>query len=282
VRYNKQNSDLSELPGVIQPKGEYFMLAQERLGKIRDIVKRDGKVYVNELCEIFNISEDSIRKDLKKLENQGLIERIYGGALLKEKEGLFSGKVRTEKFDTRLYQDTSLKEIIAEKAFNMVENDEVIYIDTSSTNALLAEKLAKSDKQITVVSNFVNALSTLAVNPNIKLVCPGGNYNEDVAGFTGISALRALDKYYFDKTFIGVVAVDLSTGDLMLDNFEDSELKSELIGVSKNSILVCLSSKLGKKTSYKFGELSQIDTIITELNPKEVEDQLKDFDITII
>ena len=258
------------------------MLAQERLGKIRDMVKRDGKVYVNELCEIFNISEDSIRKDLKKLENQGLIERIYGGALLKEDESIFSGRVRTARFDTRLHQDVSLKEIIAEKALNIIENEEVIYIDASSTNVLLAEKLAKSDKQITVVSNCVSILSALAVNPNIKLICPGGNYNAEVAGFTGVSALRALENYFFDKTFIGVVAVDLSTGDLMLDNFEDSEIKSELVAISKNAILVCLSSKLGKKTSYKFGELSQIDTIITELNPKEAAGQLRDFDITII
>ena len=258
------------------------MLAQERLGKIRDMVKRDGKVYVNELCEIFNISEDSIRKDLKKLENQGLIERIYGGALLKEDESIFSGRVRTARFDTRLHQDVSLKEIIAEKALNIIENEEVIYIDASSTNVLLAEKLAKSDKQITVVSNCVSILSALAANPNIKLICPGGNYNAEVAGFTGVSALRALENYFFDKTFIGVVAVDLSTGDLMLDNFEDSEIKSELVAISKNAILVCLSSKLGKKTSYKFGELSQIDTIITELNPKEAAGQLRDFDITII
>ena len=258
------------------------MLAQERLGKIREMVKRDGKVYVNELCEIFDISEDSIRKDLKKLENQGLIERIYGGALLKGEQELLNGKVRTVRFDTRLHQDISTKEIIAEKALNVIENEEVIYIDASSTNVLLAEKLAKSDKYITVVSNCISVLNSLAINPNIKLICPGGNYNPEVAGFTGISALRALEKYYFDKTFIGVVAIDLSTGDLMLDNFEDSEIKSTLIGISKNAILVCLSNKLGKKTSYKFGELSQIDTIITELNPRDIADQLKDFDVTIV
>ena len=91
------------------------MLAQERLGKIREMVKRDGKVYVNELCEIFDISEDSIRKDLKKLENQGLIDRIYGGALLKQEQGMLAGKVRTVRFDARLHQDISQKEIIAEK-----------------------------------------------------------------------------------------------------------------------------------------------------------------------
>jgi DeoR/GlpR family transcriptional regulator of sugar metabolism len=258
------------------------MLAQERLGKIREMVKRDGKVYVNELCEIFDISEDSIRKDLKKLENQGLIERIYGGALLKEEQGLLNGIVRTARFDTRLHQDVSLKEIIAEKALNIIENDEVIYIDASSTNVLLAEKLAKSDKHITVVSNCLSILTSLSINPNIKLICPGGDYNAELAGFTGISALRVLGNFYFDKTFIGVVAIDLSTGDLMLDNFEDAEVKSELIGISKDAILVCLSSKLGKKTSYKFGELSQIDTIITELNPKDLLEQLKDFDITTI
>ena len=147
---------------------------------------------------------------------------------------------------------------------------------------LLAEKLAKSEKYVTVVSNCLSILSVLSSNPNLKLICPGGDYNPEVAGFTGISALRELSNFYFDKTFIGVVAIDLSTGDLMLDNYEDSQIKSDLIGNTKNAILVCLSSKLGKKTSYKFGELSQIDTIITELNPKDISDQLKDFDIVII
>ena len=78
------------------------MLAKERLEKIKYMLKRNGKVYVNELCEIFDMSEDSIRKDLKILENQGLIERIYGGALLKERQDIFNGKVRTAKFDLRL------------------------------------------------------------------------------------------------------------------------------------------------------------------------------------
>jgi DeoR/GlpR family transcriptional regulator of sugar metabolism len=258
------------------------MLAQERLGKIREMVKRDGKVYVSSLCEIFNISEDSIRKDLKKLENQGLIERIYGGALLKEQPDLINGKVRIIRFDSRLSKDVPLKDIIAEKALNIIENGEVIYIDSSTTNVLLAEKLAKSNKRITVVSNCLNVLSYLTENPNIKVICPGGNYDAEVAGFSGVSALRVLENFYFDKAFIGIVAVDYSTGDLLLDNFEDSEVKSKLIEISKSSILVCLSQKLGKRTNYKFGELSQIDTIITELNPREVEDRLKDFDINII
>ena len=142
------------------------MLAQERLGKIREMVKRDGKVYVNELCEIFDISEDSIRKDLKKLENQGLIERIYGGALLKEEQGLLNGIVRTARFDTRLHQDVSLKEIIAEKALNIIENDEVIYIDASSTNVLLQKSWRN---QISILPWFRTASVSLLHSLSIQI-----------------------------------------------------------------------------------------------------------------
>jgi len=258
------------------------MLAMERLGKIREMLHRDGKVYVNELCEIYNLSEDSIRKDLKKLEKQGLIERIYGGALLKERGGTFDNRVRADKFDQRLHEDLLLKEIIAEKAFNIIDNDNVIYIDASSTNVQLAEKLAKSDKRITVVSNCLKILNAISVNPNINLICPGGCFNPIIAAFSGLNTMRILRSYYFDISFIGVVAIDLSTGDLMLDNFEDAEIKSTLIDISKNSVLPCLTKKLGKKSSYKFGELEQIDTIITEDSSIEIINLLKDFDIKVL
>lgn len=258
------------------------MLAKERLATIKKMLERDGKVYVTKLCEIFDMSEDSIRKDLKILENQGLLERIYGGALAKESLNGGNNRVRSEMFIQRLAQHIPEKEIMAEKALNIIENGDVIYIDASSSNVILAQRLAESDKQITVVSNCLKVIEILAGANNIKLICPGGEYTVEVAGFSGMTAVRNLAPFYFDKTFIGVTAVDLSNGALMVDNYNDSELKSCLINKSKWAVLLCLSEKLGKKTTYAFGELEQVDTLIVEDTSKKVLERLAEFEIQIL
>lgn len=130
------------------------MFASERLEEIVKILNREGKVVVKELSQLFNVTEDCIRKDLKNLENQKLIKRTYGGAVL------LRSTAREEKIENRKERDLEAKRIIAEKAFGLIEENETIFLDISTINILLSEIIAKSSKRLTIITNMLDIVKS--------------------------------------------------------------------------------------------------------------------------
>ena len=133
------------------------MFTSERHQKIIDTLHTEGKVMVKELAKQFEVSEDCIRKDLRQLEFQGKCIRQYGGAVLNDlhpEHNVFS----------RIDKNTNDKEMVAQKAFNLIQDGETIFLDISTTNLILAHKLANSERKLIVVSNMIEILKT---NPNI-------------------------------------------------------------------------------------------------------------------
>lgn len=234
------------------------MFAKERLDKILEILSSDGKVVVKELSHLFNVSDDAIRKDLKLLENKGLLERTYGGGILKKKIPKF---IKVEK---RLEHNIEGKRKIANKAFELLNNGETIFLDISSVNIILAEKIAKSHLDITVISNSIDILHTLSVNSRIQIISPGGILHQNVGGFVGSAAIESISKYTVQKAFIGSCGVDVSNNSVTTFNVEDGNTKKAIIKSGKEVILIMESSKFFYDGVYKFSNLNDIDTIITD------------------
>lgn len=117
------------------------MFIEERLNKIIDILKEEGRVYVKDLSERFDMSEPAIRKDLQRLEKEGKLKRTYGGAILER------GKSESSSIQTRLIKNTSIKNTLIEKAFNEIKDEEVIFLDISSINYLLAKLIIERNKK---------------------------------------------------------------------------------------------------------------------------------------
>lgn len=255
------------------------MFAEERLEKIIDILYRDGKVVVKDLSKQFGISQDAIRKDLKVLEKKGFIERTYGGAILKNQIP------RLTRVEERLKEDVEEKRIIAEKILGLLKDGDTIFLDISSINILLAEMLSQSRLNITVISNCINVIYILskAQNRNITLIVPEGIYDRDAGGFTGSSTIESIKKFRAQKVFIGSCGVDIKDRKISTFNMEDGNTKKAIMDIGKEVFLVMENKKFFYDGIFRFADIEDIDTIITEKKPNdEILQTLKKQGIQII
>lgn len=238
------------------------MFMEERLSKILDLVKENNKVFVKDLSKQFNVTESMIRKDLNNLQKEGLVERTYGGAILPR------GIAENSTITKRLEKDTSIKEIIAKKAFDVINDFDTIFLDISSTNYILAKLLSKSDKKITIITNMIE-ISSLFTNPNsdIQLICIGGLYNKKLGGVTGSEAINSISKYKYNKSFIGVGGVNILNRSIYNFDLEEGNTKSAIISSSKEVYLLLQNEKFNLDGAYRFASLDKVDFIITESTP---------------
>lgn len=239
------------------------MFPEERLNKIMEILYRDGRVVVKDLSEKFGVSQDSIRKDLKALEKEKLIKRIYGGAILETQIPKFT------RVEERKTENVEAKRVIAQKAFNIIRDKETIFLDISSINILLSQILAKSDLNITVISNSIDILYNLSHQDNIQVISPGGILYREVGGFVGSATIEAIKNYRAQKVFIGSSGVDIGENSVSTFNIEDGNTKKAIMDIGKEVILVMENLKFYYGGTYNFTSLNHIDHIITEEKPSD-------------
>lgn len=243
---------------------EVFMLfANERLEEIIKILNTEGKVVVKDLSSRFNVTEDCIRKDLKALESKQLLERTYGGGVPVRKTAV------NLNINKRIALNTKPKEIIASKAFDLIEDGETIFLDISTTNILLAQLLARSNKKVTVITNMVDIVSAFSEYPHIKVICCGGIYNNVLDGFIGSVTIESIQKYKVNKAFIGSCGVNIFDKSVTTFDADDGNTKKAIMSSSKQFYLVMDNSKFYFDGIYKFASLYDISTIITEGKPSE-------------
>lgn len=238
------------------------MFMEERLNEILELLKKDNKVLVKDLSNKFNVTESMIRKDLNKLEKEGLVERTYGGAILPR------NLAESTNISNRLINNIDTKKIIATKAFENIKDNDTIFLDISSTNYLLAELLSKSTKKITLVTNMVE-ITSLFNNPELKIevICIGGMYNKKLGGVVGSEAIQGISKYRFNKAFIGSCGINIFDKSISNFDLEEGNTKKAIIEASNKTYLLIENKKFNFDGTYKFGTLSDINYIITENTP---------------
>lgn len=253
------------------------LFAEERLDKIKEKLQKDGKVIVKNLSKKFDVTEDCIRKDLKKLEKEGILKRTYGGGVSKRET---ANKVEIEKRIGANHQD-KLK--IAKKAFELINDKETIFLDISTTNILLAELIANNNKNITVITNMTDIISVLSNNSQVKIICPGGQYNSELDGFIGSMTIDNIIKYKPSKAFIGSCGVNVFDKEVTTFDTDDGNTKKAIIDSAQKVYIVMENRKFNLDGFYKFSLLDDIDTIITEEKPKSsICRELSNLDVNII
>jgi DeoR/GlpR family transcriptional regulator of sugar metabolism len=235
------------------------MLSAERKLKIAEIVSKNGGIKTSDLSSMFNVSEMTVLRDLAVLEEQGILKRVYGGALVvKDKSHEISSIVR-EKIHS--YE----KNIIAEKAIGLVEEGDCIFLDGSTTTLSVAKKLLYK-KDITVITNSLDIMIEIRKNPHIKLVGLGGELQSITMNFLGPSTEMSLRNLYSDKAFISPAGISLKSG-ITVENPMQGLIKKIMIENSAQGILLADSSKFGRVTLNKVCSFDEIKTIITDKKP---------------
>ena len=254
------------------------MFMEERLEEILRILKKDGKVLVKDLSVRFNVTEGMIRKDLQKLEQEGLLKRTYGGAIKVHQS--------TNQYDTieRSKTDVSSKTKIAQKAFNLIKDRETIFLDLSTINMLIAKLLSQSNKRVTVVTNMIDIINILSsTDNNVTVIATGGLLNKSLNGFAGATAINFVEKYKFDISFIGSCGIDVFDKSITTFEIEDGLTKTAIIRSSKKTFLVMQQTKFNIDGNYKFSNIESINGIITDTLPSiDIIDILHENNITII
>lgn len=241
------------------------MFTSERHEQILHKLQIEGKVKVKELSEMFNVSEDCIRKDLKQLEAAGHLKRAYGGAIAVDDRLIRDVFARKDK-------DADVKKEIAKKAYDLIETGETIFLDISTTNIYLAQLLATGKKSCIIVSNMIEILQILAKNPLLNVIGTGGNVNMELNGFVGAMTLSIIKQHYFDRCFIGTLGVDETFTHLTTFDLDDGLVKAAAINNSKTKYVVMDAHKFSSYGNFKFIKLSEIDLIISD---SKIESKVK-------
>lgn len=239
------------------------MFMEERLNEILEIIKEEKKVLVKELSEKFNVSESMIRKDLQRLEKEGKVKRTYGGAIL-ERESSYD-----EKTNSRFFVDLESKSYLGKLVVDIIEDNDVIFLDISTTNHAIAMMLSDTKKNLTVITNMNRIAMEFDRAPNVHVILIGGHYNKRLGGTVGSAAVEQIKSFKITKAFIGAGGINVEDNFISNFNYDEAAVKKEILRCSKRRYIVANYEKLYKDGAYKFATLDDIDYIVIEKEPEE-------------
>lgn len=235
------------------------MLAIERRNAILSKLNLDGKVIVSQLSNEFNVTEETIRRDLEKLDKEGLVKKTYGGALLVQN---FSTDLP---HNVRKRANVESKQIIAEKISSLFHDGDCIMIDASST-ALSILKYIKNLKNITLITNSVEALIELSDKDDWTVFSTGGKLKRGSLSLVGPSAEKTIRAFHVDYAICSSKGIDIARG-ITDSNEKDSEMKQAIFDSAETKILVIDSSKFDKISLIKVCDVTDVDIIATDTEP---------------
>jgi DeoR/GlpR family transcriptional regulator of sugar metabolism len=250
------------------------MLAITRKNKIKEIIIEKKSITVSELSNTFNVTEETIRRDLQQLEKEGFLKRIYGGAYIDES---VQSDVSVNLRENILVKD---KEIIAKECVPFIKDGDSIFLDASTTSFYIATKITK--KNITVITNSLKIATKLSNPSNIKLLLIGGLYDRHSMSFLGASVQQDMKRYFVDKAFISCRSVHMKFG-ITDSNDQQAEIRRIAIEHSNQTFLVVDHTKLDKTSFSIISPLSSVNTMVVNKKlSKEWIALLEESDIELI
>jgi len=232
------------------------VLNEERRRAILEILEREGRVLVTELSEQFKTSQVTVRKDLEVLHEQRHLHRTHGGAL-PAREGATEDPTLREK--EQLHRKEKLH--IAAAAARMVNEGQVVILDSGTTTTAIARAL-RHFKKLTIITNAVNIAAELAGTP-IDVILTGGTLRKNSFSLVGPIAEETLRHLSADLLFLGVDGFDVHYG-LSTPNLLESKVNRVMVEVAKRTVVVCDSSKFGRRSLSLIVPTSAVQQVITD------------------
>lgn len=248
------------------------MLISERHQIILKLLKEKENVMVQELVELTNTSESTLRRDLDQLEKQNYLKRVHGGASLLHK------KRDEPSVFKKITQNLEEKAIIAKYAAGLILDGDCVYIDAGTTTYQMIKHIKQKD--IVVVTNGIDHLEALLEN-DICTYFIGGFIKKNTKASVGPHAYESIKKYRFDKCFIGANAIhydlELTTPDPM-----EAQMKEKAISLAREAFILADHTKFGEVSFSKFAKLEQTKIITNEEDSVEFEKYKEKTDIILV
>lgn len=247
------------------------MLTEERHNIILEVLKEKGIVKLNELVEMLNTSESTIRRDIIFLESINALKRIHGGATLTKR------RLSEPSYSEKEIQSVEEKKSIARYAASLIEEGDSVYLDAGTSTYEMIQYIDKNN--IVVVTNGLKHINAL-VDKNINAYILGGKIKNTTKAVIGSDSLKSLQKFRFDKCFLGINGVHIEFGFTTPDS-EEAILKENAIKHSSETFVLADESKFGEVSFVKVADLKSA-VIITNSRTENYEEYNKKTKVKVV
>lgn len=231
------------------------MYQEERLREIREHLERHKRIRIQDICDRFGVSRDTARRDLVKLDEQGVILRTRGGALLPEKQ--------VKSYRERLQSATGEKKAIGQRAASLIREGDHVIFDASTTVQEVAASFHAKD--VTVVTNSIDIAAVLADRPHVTVHLLGGKLHPRHRYVYGASTVAMLQNYRVDKAFLG--ASGLTPEGLFYPDEADGFVMREFLRCASQVIVLADATKFNRHFFYRVCDLDAMDRLVTDQSP---------------
>ncbi len=232
------------------------MKAYERRKKMLSLINDMKFVSMQDLKNYLNVSEATIRRDLADLDANGKVIRTHGGASSIFVDYTYDGNFLPDVMSVEKRQ-------IAEKAFNLIKENDSIVLDSGTTALELAKLIGESSKSLFVITNYTMSINYLAKNKNCQVFVIGGNLNNNTMAPSGTFAEEAYNQFHVNKAFLGANGVSLYYG-ITASKIHVAKVKESMMKIAGESILLADHSKFEKVSLCRFAPIERISKIICD------------------
>lgn len=244
----------------------------KRQSQILDLLAKNKKMEVTKLSELLNVSQVTIRKDLVILENSGIIVREHGYAKLNESDDI----------NNRLARHYETKQKIAKLAVESIENGETVMIESGSCCALVAMEIARSKKDVTLITNSAFIADYIRKIGSVKVILLGGEYQNESQVMVGPLTRKCVEAFFVDKLFIGTDGFTIETG-FTGNDYMRSEAVKDMAKQASQVMIVTDSDKFSQKGVVNLIEIEKVACVYTDDKiPSIIEDYLNKCNIKVI
>jgi DeoR/GlpR family transcriptional regulator of sugar metabolism len=251
---------------------------KQRRQRICELLLEEGYLDVAEISAQLNVNAVTIRRDLERLEGQGALRRVHGGAYAQASQmGVEMG------FNLRNNFNVDAKRLIAQKAAEMLNDGDTIYLDSGTTAVMVAEELVKRRSSVAVVTHSLAVIEVLQDAQGIELHVVGGRYLAHARSMVGPIAEQTLRAFRLSKMILGISGVDYKNRALTMSPMEEVSIKRIAIAQSERVILVADHTKFGKPSLISLIPLGDVHCLVTDtLLPEEATNTLKSLNIELV
>jgi len=239
------------------------MLKEERFQCILEALSKDHKVTLKTLSKQLNVSDYTIRRDLKELTEQGLLKAVRGGAI--------PHSPTPHHYADRLNYQSDVKKVIAQKALTLLQPGQVVVFDGGTTAMTIASMLPP-ELQITVVTNSFPIVNALESHPNIDVLFAGGRLHKTAFTSIGHDATRFFRNVRADIYFMGICSIHPSIGVTTI-HYEESEVKKAIVDASKHVVALTPHQRINTAEAFFICPATSVNTIITDDEGRELTEK---------
>ena len=230
------------------------MLTRERKARILDLLRRDGRLVAKAFSQELGLSEDTIRRDLRELAGEGLLQRVHGGAL--------PASPAVADFSAREETGAAAKMALARASARLIRPRQIVFLDGGTTNVYLARHLP-DDLSATIVTHSPSVAVELARHPRVEVELIGGRLFKHSVVAMGAASAEAVSRIRLDSYVMGVTGLHADTGATTGDG-EEAAIKRLIARQAAETIVLATREKLGAASPYRILPLAEIATLVVE------------------